>query len=313
MQLVRHLSDLPYPGLARGSVVTIGSYDGLHPGHRQLLDRVIGEAKARGVPSCVMSFEPTPKEFFSADAPPARLMRFREKFDALEEYGVDLFYCPRFGHAMRSITADAFIRQILVHGLNARHIVVGDDFQFARRREGSIADLQRAAPALQYTVERVPSVIVDGIRVSSTAIREALAAGDVARATALLGRPYRMSGRIILGRQVGRKLGYATANVDLRRRQSAVMGIFAVRVHGLPEGPVDGVASVGTRPTFDLTKPLLEVHLFDFDRDIYGRYIHVDFIERLRDEEKFDTVDALVAQMRIDEQNARSALASRGA
>lgn len=310
MQLVRHLADLPYPGLAQGSVVTIGSYDGLHPGHRQLLDQVIGEARARAVPACVMSFEPTPKEFFSADAPPARLMRFREKFDALEEYGIDLFYCPRFSQAMRSITADAFIRQVLVHGLNARHIVVGDDFHFARRREGSITELKRAASALQYTIEQVPSVIVDGIRVSSTAIREALAAGDVARATALLGRPYRMSGRIIRGRQVGRKLGYATANVDLRRRQSAVMGIYAVRVYGLPEGPVDGVASVGTRPTFDLTKPLLEVHLFDFDRDIYGQYIHVDFIEHLRDEEKFDTVDALVAQMRIDEQNARSALAS---
>lgn len=310
MQLVRHLSDLPYSELARGSVVTIGSYDGLHPGHCQLLDRVVAAAKSRDVPAIVMSFEPTPKEFFSADAPPARLMRFREKFDALRDYGVDLFYCPRFSEEMRSITADAFIRQVLVHGLNARHIVVGDDFHFARRREGSIAELRRTASALQFTIEQVPSVIVDGIRVSSTAIREALAAGEVARATALLGRPYRMSGRIIRGRQVGRKLGYATANVDLRRRQSAVMGIYAVRVFGLPEGPLDGVASVGTRPTFDLTKPLLEVHLFDFDRDIYGKYIHVDFIEHLRDEEKFDTVEALVAQMRIDEQNARSALAS---
>ena len=310
MQLVRHLSDLPYAELAQGSVVTIGSYDGLHPGHRHLLDRVIAEATARNVPSIVMSFEPTPKEFFSADAPPARLMRFREKFDALQDHGVDLFYCPRFSEAMRSITADAFIRKVLVHGLNARHIVIGDDFHFARRREGSISELQRAAPALSYSIEQVPSVIVDGIRVSSTAVREALAGGNVARATALLGRPYRMSGRIVRGRRVGRELGYATANVDLRRRQSAVMGIYAVRVHGLPEGPVDGVASVGTRPTFDLTKPLLEVHLFDFDRDIYGEYIHVDFIEHLRDEEKFDTVEALVAQMRIDEQNARSALAA---
>jgi riboflavin kinase/FMN adenylyltransferase len=313
MQLVRHLGDLPYPELEQGSVVTIGSYDGLHPGHRHLLDRVIAEARERNVPSIVMSFEPTPKEFFSADAPPARLMRFREKFDALQDYGVDLFYCPRFSEAMRAITADAFIRRVLVHGLNASHIVVGDDFHFARRREGSIAELQRAAPALGYSIEQVPSVIVDGIRVSSTAIREALAAGHVARATALLGTPYRMSGRIVRGRRVGRELGYATANVDLRRRQSAVMGIYAVRVYGLPEGPVDGVASVGTRPTFDLTKPLLEVHLFDFDRDIYGEYIHVDFIEHLRDEEKFDTVDALVAQMQIDEQNARSALATHRA
>ena len=310
MRLVRHLADLPYGDLAGGSVVTIGSYDGLHPGHRQLLDRVIAESRRRDVPSIVMSFEPTPKEFFAADAPPARLMRFREKFEALQDYGVDLFYCPRFSPAMRSIPADAFIRQVLVHGLNVRHIVIGDDFQFARRREGSIVELQRAAGALQYSIEQVPSVIVDGIRVSSTAIRDALSAGEVARATALLGRPYRMSGRITRGRQVGRSLGYATANVDLRRRQSAVMGIYAVRVHGLPEGPVDGVASVGTRPTFALVKPLLEVHLFDFDRDVYGEYIHVDFIEHLRDEEKFDTVEALVAQMRVDEQNARSVLAT---
>ncbi len=310
MRLVRHLSDLPHERLARGSVATIGSYDGLHPGHCRLLDQVISEAGTRRVPSVVMSFEPTPKEFFNADAPPARLMRFREKFEALADYGIDIFYCPRFSETMRSIPADAFIRQVLIHGLNARHIVIGDDFRFARRREGTVAELRRTAPALQYSIEQVPSVIVDGIRVSSTAIRDALAAGEVAKANALLGRPYRMSGRIVKGRRVGRSLGYATANVDLRRRQSAVMGIYAVRVSGLPEGVVDGVASVGTRPTFDLVKPLLEVHLFDFDRDIYGDYIHVDFIEHLRDEEKFESVEALVAQMKIDEENARSALAA---
>ena len=310
MQLVRHLSDLPYDQLAAGSVVTIGSYDGLHPGHRALLDKVMNEAANRGVPSIVMSFEPTPKEFFSAAAPPARLMRFREKFDALDEYGVDIFYCPRFSKPMRSISADAFIRRVLVHELNARHIVIGDDFRFARKREGTIRELVRAGAALEYTVENIASVMVEGIRVSSTAIRDALAAGDVRRATALLGRPYRMSGRIIQGRRVGRSLGYATANVDLRRRQSAVSGIYAVRVQGLPEGPIDGVASIGTRPTFDLTKPLLEVHLFDFDREIYGEYIHVDFIEHLRDEEKFESVEELVAQMKIDEENARSTLAA---
>ena len=308
MRLIRHLSDLPYDRLTNGSVVTIGSYDGLHPGHRKLLDQVTNEAADRGVPSVIMSFEPTPKEFFSAASPPARLMRFREKFDALAEYGIDIFYCPRFSAAMRGITADAFIRRVLVHGLNARHIVIGDDFRFARKREGTMAELERAGQALEFTVKRVGSVMVEGIRVSSTAIRDALAAGDVARATALLGHPYRMSGRVIRGRRVGRSLGYATANVDLRRRQSAVAGIYAVRVHGLPDGPADGVASVGTRPTFDLTKPLLEVHLFDFDRDIYGEYIHVDFIEHLRDEERFESVNDLVAQMRIDEENARLAL-----
>jgi riboflavin kinase/FMN adenylyltransferase len=302
------LNDLPHAELAGGSVVSIGSFDGLHVGHRQLLDRVISRSRELGVPSIIMSFEPTPKEFFSVTNPPARLMRFREKFAALEEYGVEIFYCPRFDSAMRGIRADAFIRQILVQGMNARHIVVGDDFHFARKREGSIDDLLRAGRALQFGVERVASIIKDDVRVSSTEIRSALANCKLSRATSLLGRPYRMSGRIIRGRQVGRTLGYATANVDLRRRQSAVLGIFAVKVSGLAEGCVDGVASVGTRPTFDLEKPLLEVHLFDFDRDIYGEYIHVDFIAYLRAEEKFESIDELVAQMNKDAENARSIL-----
>ena len=211
---------------------------------------------------------------------------------------------------MRDIRSGDFIRQILVHGMSVRHIVVGDDFHFAHKREGSIDDLLRSQTALQFDVDRVPSIIEDDVRVSSTAIREALAEGNLPRATMLLGRPYRMSGRIVEGRRVGRSLGFPTANVDLRRRQSAVMGIFAVRVTGLAQGSVDGVASVGTRPTFDLVKPLLEVHLFDFDRDIYGEYIHVDFVEHLRDEEKFGSIDELVAQMNKDAENARSILAA---
>lgn len=313
MRLVRHLVDLPHHDLARGSVVTIGAYDGLHLGHTQLLDRVIREARSKNMPAVVMSFEPTPKEFFAAASPPARLMRFREKFESLAEYGIDLFYCPRFNPAMRGIPVDAFIRQILIHGLNARHVVVGDDFRFARKREGSVENLLQASSALQFGVDQVASVVVDSVRVSSTAIRAFLAKGDIERATALLGRPYRMSGKVIKGRQVGRSLGYATANVHLRRRQSAVLGIFAVRVHGLPDGPVDGVASVGTRPTFDLCKPLLEVHLFDFDADIYGKYIHVDFLAYLRAEKKFASADELVAQMDVDAENARSALAAYAA
>lgn len=309
MRLVRHLSDLPFEQLADGSVVTIGAFDGLHLGHRELLDAVIEKSRASDLPAVVMSFEPTPREFFGGSSPPARLMRFREKFESLANYGIDIFYCPRFSPAMRSIAADAFVRKVLVHGLNVRHIIVGDDFRFARRREGSIDTLTRCRKALQFEVQQTPSLLIDGVRVSSTAIRQALNDGDVALATTLLGRHYRMSGRIVRGRQVGRTLGYATANVDVRRRQSAVMGIYAVRVHGLPDGPLDGVASVGTRPTFNLTKPLLEVHLFDFDRDIYGKYIHVDFIAHLRDEVKFESVEELVAQMNQDAENARSALA----
>ena len=313
MRLVRHLSDIPFAELREGSVVTIGAYDGLHLGHEQLLHRVRMAADEFKRPSVVMSFEPTPKEFFGGDKPPARLMRFREKYDSLAAHGIDIFYCPRFDEEMRSISADDFIRRILIHGLAARHIVVGDDFHFARRREGTIEHLQRASAALGYHVEQVPSIIVDGQRVSSTAIRDALWSGELELATALLGRPYRMSGKVVIGERVGRSLGYPTANVDLRRRQSAVMGIFAVRVQGLAGGTRDAVASVGTRPTFNGTKPLLEVHIFDFDQDIYGAYIHVDFIARLRGQVKYDEVEELVAQMHRDADNAKSVLATHRA
>ena len=310
MRLVRHIKDLPHADLRAGSVVTIGSFDGLHFGHKQLLDQVISKSRSMGVPSIVMSFEPTPKEFFSAANPPARLMRFREKFEFLAGYGIDIFYCPRFSLAMRSIRSGDFIRQILVQGMNARHIVVGDDFHFARKREGNIDELRRVQKPLDFAVDQVASIVKGGVRVSSTAIRAALADGNLPLAKSLLGRPYRMSGRIIKGRQVGKALGYATANVDLRRRQSAVLGIFAVQVSGLKEGVVSGVASVGTRPTFDLVKPLLEVHLFDFNRDIYGEYIHIDFIARIRDELKFESVEELVAEMDADAENARLILAA---
>ena len=313
MRLVRHIEDMPFSKLRDGSIVTIGAYDGLHLGHEQLLSRVRAASDELGLPSIVMSFEPTPKEFFAAASPPARLMRFREKFDALASHGIDMFFCPRFDAQMRDISATAFIRCILIHGLCARHIVVGDDFRFARKREGMLEHLQRASRALGYEVEQVPSIEVDGIRVSSTEIRESLWDGELHRATALLGRPYRMSGKIVMGDKVGRTLGFPTANVDLRRRQSAVMGIFAVRVQGLAGGPRDAVASVGTRPTFGGDKPILEVHLFDFDEDIYGEYIHVDFIARLRSEEKYDQVEELVAQMHRDADNAKSALAANAA
>ncbi len=313
MRLIRHDVDLPFAELRNGSVVTIGAYDGLHLGHEQLLERVRIAAAARGLPTVVMSFEPTPREFFSAASPPARLMRFGEKFASLAAHSIDYFYCTRFDAKMRDISAAAFMRQIIVHNLCARHLVVGDDFRFANKREGTIEHLRRAGSALDFVVEQVPSIIVDDVRVSSTAIREALWAGDLQKAGALLGRPYRMSGRIVMGDKVGRKLGYPTANVDLRRRQSAVMGIFAVRIEGLPGGRKDAVASVGTRPTFNGTKPLLEVHIFDFDEDIYGEDIHVDFIARLRGQIKYDKVEELVAQMHRDADNAKSILAADAA
>ena len=313
MRLVRHLSDLSAAELGNGSVVTIGAFDGLHLGHEQLLAKVKAASADRGLPSVVMSFEPTPSEFFASDSPPARLMRFREKFEALADHGIDYFYCPRFADRMRDISSQDFIRRILIHGLRTRHIVVGDDFHFARKRQGSIVNLRQNSDLLGFAVEQVASIVVEDTRVSSTAIREALWDGELQRATALLGRPYRMSGNVIIGAKVGRTLGFPTANVDLRRRQSAVMGIFAVRVSGLGGKPRDAVASVGTRPTFDGVKPLLEVHIFDFAEEIYGQYIHVDFIARLRSEIKYEEVSELVAQMHRDADNARSALAASAA
>ncbi len=310
MLLVRNANSFPFDRVRDGSVVTIGAFDGLHRGHQKLLDATFSAGERRGMPSVLMSFEPTPKEFFAGDNPPARLMRFREKFDALAHAGVDIFFCPRFDSGMRDIAADTFIRQLLVHTLNVRELVIGDDFHFARKREGNVASLQRAGVALGFSVTQVSSVEVGDERVSSTAIRDALWHGDMARAERLLGRPYRMSGRVIPGQSLGRDLGYPTANVNLQRRQSAVMGIFAVRVHGIGEAPLDGVASVGTRPTFDGVKPLLEVHIFDFNRDIYGKYIHVEFIARLREERKFDSADALIEQMHIDSRQAKEILAA---
>lgn len=310
MLLSRHPMSFPFDRVANGSVATIGSFDGLHLGHQRLLERVRNEAGERGLPSIVMSFEPTPKEFFLAAKPPSRLMRFREKFEGLAANGIDIFFCPRFNEAMKNIAADTFIRQILVHALNVRHLVIGDDFRFAQDREGHLDMLRQAGSTLGFTVEQMSSVIEHDVRVSSSVIRDALWDGDLERATALLGRPYRMSGKVIVGERVGRKLGYPTANVNLNRKQSAVMGIFAVRVTGADWGPLDAVASIGTRPTFGGIKPLLEVHIFDFDRDIYGEYIHVDFIGRLRSEEKFDDVDELVEQMHRDSELAKKILAA---
>jgi riboflavin kinase/FMN adenylyltransferase len=308
VHLVRTARNFPFDRVAGGSVATIGAYDGLHLGHRQLLETVLQVSADENLPSIVMSFEPTPKEFFSASSPPARLMRFREKFEALAEAGVDIFFCPRFDARMRGMTADTFIRQLLIHAMNVRQLVIGDDFRFAEGGRGTVEHLRRAGNTLDFSVTQVPSVIVDGERVSSTAIRQALWEGELERATRLLGRHYSMSGTVIRGDALGRALGFPTANVNLRRRQSPVMGIFAARVRGLGAEPLDAVASVGTRPTFGGTKPLLEVHIFDFDRDIYGAYIQVDFIARLRSEETFEGARELIEQMHRDAARAKEIL-----
>jgi riboflavin kinase/FMN adenylyltransferase len=266
-----------------------------------------------GVPSVVMSFEPTPQEFFSQSNPPARLMCFREKYDALRDHGVDMFFCPRFDQEMRAIEVDTFIRRLLIHGLNASALIIGDDFRFAKNRSGGVEDLRRAGVAVDLEVIEVGSVLCDGERVSSTAIREALADGNMDKARALLGRPYRMSGKVIEGHKLGRELGFPTANFALNRQISPVLGVFAARVSGIADHPLDAVISVGSRPTFHGTRTLIESHIFDFDGDLYGKRIHVDFIAKLRHMLTFEGAEELIEQMNVDAVDARRMLAEDAA
>ncbi len=302
----------PQPGQAAlpdGCVAAIGTFDGVHLGHQRIFARVIQVAAERGLPALAFSFEPMPAEFFGRGSAPARLTRFREKFSALSAMGLDYFFCPPFNSHMERLEPAEFIDELLVSLLNVQHLVVGDDFRFARQRRGGVADLEAAGARLGFSVEQIASVQVAGERVSSTDIRQALQSGDLAQAHSLLGRHYQMTGRVVRGQGLGRKLGFPTANVRLNRRQSALHGIFAVRVHGLTEGPLAGVASLGSRPTVGGGgEPLLEVHIFDFDRPIYGTYISVDFVAKLRDEEHFPNLESMTDQMHRDAARARAIL-----
>jgi riboflavin kinase/FMN adenylyltransferase len=308
MRLIRRPTQ-PIAELQTGCIATIGAFDGLHLGHRQIISRLKAEAAARGLPALVFSFEPTPKEYFSRGTPPARLMKFREKFQALDEFGIDWFFCPRFEPAFANLEPDQFIDRLLVNLLHVRHLIVGDDFRFARGRAGTLDDLRRKGAMHGFSVEQVSSVNTGSDRVSSSVVRAALESGDMQRARQLLGGWYRMAGRVVRGQSLGRTLGMPTANVKLNRKLSPVQGIFAVRVGGLQSGRwLDGVASIGTRPTVNGVEPLLEVHIFDFDRDIYGAHIQVEFIAKLRDEVRFADIESLREQMFIDAGQARSIL-----
>ena len=308
MLLYRHLSHLR-GSPARPRVVTVGAYDGVHRGHQEILRRLRARGHASGMPALVLSFEPLPREFFSPDKPAARLTRFRERYHLLAGFEVDEFFCPSFSR-IRRLTAQEFIDDVLLAGLNARHIVVGEDFRFAARRLGTLDDLRSAGEAKGFGITAVPAVYWRGRRVSSTAIRQALGHGDLALARDMLGRDYSISGRVIRGIGLGKQLGFPTANVNLHRRQTPVDGIFAARVGGLADGLLDGVASVGTRPTIGGVEPLLEVFIFDFKREIYGQNITVHFIRRLREERKYSDLDTMKVQMRRDVADARAALAA---
>ena len=309
MRLIRSTNNFPYELVKSGSILTIGAFDGLHLGHQCLIKNLVKQAKIRCLPSVVMSFEPTPGEFFAREKPPARLMRFREKFEALEKLGIDIFFCPRFDENIRDLTADDFIRNLLIQKLNIKYLIIGDDFHFGRNRGGNFEQLERVKDILEFEIEKTLSVIISNKRTSSTLIRDLLYKGDLIGAREFLGKNYQMSGRVVIGHQLGRQLGYPTANVNIRRLESALMGIFAVKVFGISDKPLDAVASLGRRPTFYKgKKPLLEVHIFDFNEDIYGRYIHIDFIEKIRDEVKFNNADELIKQMHRDAKKAKEIL-----
>ena len=307
MRLIRGLP--PAGALNGGQALTVGTYDGLHLGHQALLARLREHARRLRVPTLMVTFEPMPREFLTPDNPPARLTSLRERWRCLEHMQLDGLCVLRFGTATRSLTADQFA-DLLAERLRPAIVVVGHDFRFGRGGGGTAEMLQAAGQRLGFGVDIVAPVTLAGERLSSSAIREALAAGDLTRAERLLGRPYTMVGRVVRGEQLGRKLGYPTANIRFAHRRLPVAGIFAVkvRVRGGGAAGLPGVASIGTRPTVGGTEPLLEVHLFDFDGDLYGREIAVEYVKHLRPEQKFQSLEAMVAQIHEDAAQARRLL-----
>ncbi len=291
-----------------GSVLAIGAFDGLHRGHAALLTRVHERAAALGLTAAVVSFEPLPRAYFSSEPLP-RLSSLREKLCGLRDAGIELLLLLRFNAALANMQAEEFVWRIIVQRMNAREVWVGADFRFGHRRAGDVALLRTLGAQSGFEV-RVLEVVHadDGERVSATRIRELLAAGEFARAARLLGHPFSIGGRVTRGNRIGHELGYPTANIRLRGRVPPVQGIFAVRVHDVDAQFWPGVASLGVRPMFDGREPLLEAHLFDFDGDLYGHRIEVEFVAKLRDEKKFADLDALKAQMHRDAAKAREIL-----
>lgn len=290
--------------------VTIGNFDGLHVGHLAMLARLQHVAHARNLPTCVLSFEPHPREFFNPADAPARLSSLREKADRLRQLGIDRLHVFRFNRAFAALTAAEFIQRVLVDTLHAGYVLVGDDFRYGAQRAGDFALLASSGPVLGFDADALPTVKLAGERASSSAVRNALAAGDLAHTTRLLGRPYSICGRVVHGDKLGRELGYPTANVQLKRNRPPLSGIFAVTVSGINGRVLPGVASLGVRPTMKDAgaAPVLEVHLFDFDTDIYGQRVRVDFLHKLRDEAKFPDLPSLIAQIGRDVEDAKQYL-----
>jgi riboflavin kinase / FMN adenylyltransferase len=296
------------PLCPNGSVLCIGAFDGLHLGHRALVRQAAARAHALGVPAVALSFEPLPREFFAGPAAPARLqlpaMRIRE-FQAI---GIDRIGLLRFNAALAAMTAEDFVQRVLVERLGVHEVWVGPDFRFGHGRAGNLALLQRMGADAGFVADTIEPFEIDGMRVSSTRIRAALQSGDFRSAAKLLGKPYAIRGRVVRGKQLGRTLGYPTANLRFANKTPALRGIYATWVRGIGDEPMASVSSFGTRPTVGGTEPLLEAHVFDFDGDLYGRHIEVEFVAKLRDEEKFPDLPTLVVQMDRDAEQARRIL-----
>ena len=303
MQLIRNFNTRT--ATPEGAVATIGTFDGVHRGHQVILEKLQVRSRELGLPSMVVTFEPSANEFFLGSHAPARLTNFREKFRLIEMTGIDRFVCLSFNQALATMHADTFIRDILVTRLNIRHLTIGDDFHYGHDRKGDYELLKNLSVNLGFNVENTESVVINRERVSSSSIRDYLAEGRLDQAAQLLGRSYSMSGRVIRGDQRGRVLGFPTANVPIKRRFSPVSGVFAVKVR--LENGVDGlgVANVGHRPTVAGTRTQIEVHVFDFSQDIYGTYLSIFFCKKIRNEKKFNSLEELKNQIQLDAESAR--------
>lgn len=296
----------------KNTVLTIGNFDGVHTGHQALLQATIKKARELQTQSIAMIFEPQPFEFFAKEKSTPRLTRWREKFTLLAGQGIDVVLVIRFNAAFAALSAEQFVQQILGEALQIKHLIIGDDFQFGRGRSGDFAFLQRAGKTIGFGVSNVPSVLWQNERVSSTRVRAALAEAKHELVRQLLGRPYTMQGRVVHGDKRGRIIGFPTANIYLHRAVTPVQGVYTVRMYGIAEKGLPGVANVGIRPTIGGTRSLLEVHLFDFQQDIYGRHVEVEFCEKLRDEQRYPSLDLLIAQIGKDAQAARHYFEMRG-
>ena len=304
---MRVIRDNPGRQLLHSSVVTIGNFDGLHRGHQALIQRCKSLAGSSR-PIAVVTFEPLPMSWFRPDAAPARLMSVRQKLDYLENEGIDLVWLMRFNQKLAGMSAEDFVQSVLVNTLGAKDVVVGKDFHYGKGRQGDTESLSRAGEQLGFELSPVTMLDVDGDRASSSNIRGHLARGELKQAEHLLGRPFCMAGRVIRGRQLGRQLGFPTANIRLTTAPSPLAGVFAIRVRWSDSGWHDGVANLGTRPAVGGEGFLLEAHLFEFEENLYGKRLEVAFVKKLRDETHFEDIDDLVVQMREDERQARNCL-----